>query len=198
MTEKNQIRQRIAQECARIIAEEGMTDYMMAKQKAVRRLRLQWNGPLPRNEEIDYALAEYHRLYRPAVQALHIKRLRAVAVDLMLFLHDFSPRLVGTVLNGNAGPFCPITLHLFAQAPEDVLITLMNGQIPFTEQSHESVSRKGCTTAHYPAIHFIFAGTNIILKLFPLDLLHSMPKKSGKEIASAALPAVRSLIAACH
>jgi hypothetical protein len=197
MAEKNQIRQRIAQECARIIAEEGMTDYMAAKQKAVQRLRLQWNGPLPRNEEIDYALAEYHRLYRSAVQALHIKRLRAVAVDLMQFLHDFSPRLVGTVLNGNAGPFCPITLHLFAQAPEDVLITLMDGQIPFTEQSHEIVSRNG-SAAHYPAVHFIFADTNIILKLFPLDLLHSMPKKNGKEIASALLPAVRSLIDECH
>jgi len=193
MAEKNRIRQRIAQECGRIIAEEGLTDYMAAKQKAVQRLRLQWNGPLPRNEEIDDALAEYHRLYRPAVQTLHIKRLRAVAVDLMQFLHDFSPRLVGTVLNGNAGPFCPITLHLFAQAPEDVLITLMNGQIPFTEQSHEIVSRNGSAT-HYPAVHFIFADTNIILKLFPLDLLHSMPKKNGKEITSAPLPAVRSLI----
>jgi hypothetical protein len=194
MAEKNQIRQRIAQECARIITEEGLTDYMAAKQKAVQRLRLQWNGSMPRNEEIDDALAEYHRLYRPAVQSLHIKRLRTVAVDLMQFLHNFSPRLVGTVLNGNAGPFCPITLHLFAQAPEDVLITLMDGQIPFTEQSHESLSRNRSATAHYPAVHFIFAGTNIILKLFPLDLLHSIPKKNGKEIASAALPAVRSLI----
>lgn len=197
MTEKNQIRERIAQECARIIAEEGMTDYMTAKQKAVQRLRLQWNGPLPRNEEIDDALAEYNRLYRPAIQALHIQRLRAVAVDLMQFLHGFSPRLVGAVLNGNAGPFCPITLHLFAPAPEDVLITLMDGQIPFTEQSHEIVSHNGSVT-HYPAVHFIFTDTNIILKLFPLELLHFMPKKNGKEIASAPLPAVRSLIDERH
>lgn len=146
MNARDQIRIRVAQTAARILAEEGIQDYFLAKQKAAARLGIPTLRNLPRNEEIDAALEEYHRLYRAQKQPRHIHRLRRLALEAMQFLQAFSPRLVGGVLEGYAGEFSPITLHLFPDSPEDVIKRLMEGQIPFSEKLLSVTTESGHAT----------------------------------------------------
>ena len=59
----NQQRVRIAQEAARIIREQGVRDYLVAKKKAAQRLAIFDRNVLPSNTEIAEALAEQQRLF---------------------------------------------------------------------------------------------------------------------------------------
>jgi hypothetical protein len=171
MRVKDRTRLRIAQEAARIMAEEGVHDRLPAKQKAAARLGVADARQLPRNEEIDAALEEYHRLYRSNVQRRHIARLRRLALEAMRFLKDFSPRLVGGVLEGSAGEFSPIILHLFPDSPEDVMRKLMDSKIPFQEEEAVPLfAGPNRAALAYPALCFWVDGVKVELALLPSAL----------------------------
>lgn len=110
----------IAQEAARIIEEQGLTNFRSAKEKAVTRLGLEQQGALPSNEEVEHALAERHRIFHGDTHEAHVARLRQAALDLMRPLDRFEPRLAGPVLNGSATEHAVVDLHVFSDAPEDV------------------------------------------------------------------------------
>ncbi len=57
------LRRALAQEAARLMAEHGIHDFLTAKRKAAERFGVADNGALPRNTEIETALAEYQRLF---------------------------------------------------------------------------------------------------------------------------------------
>lgn len=182
-------RLQVAQESARIIVEEGVSDYHAAKQKAVARLHMNYAAVLPSNHEIDQALTEYHKIYRASEQRAYIDFLRSVALKAMRYLDVFSPRLVGAVLDGNAGKFSSITLHLFPESPEDVMISLMRSGIPFAEASHEVIDSRGNKDT-FPAFNFIFDETPIELKIFSPSNLRQTPKT----LRRASIASIEALI----
>ncbi len=139
METHSRIRQHIAQACARIIVEEGISQYALAKKKAIHRLGLEGNQDLPSNEEIDLALQEYHRIFRFMKQPQFIRKLQEIALETMELFEDFSPRLVGPVLEGTAGDHSPILLHLFPETPEEVLLKINQVGIPFREMPFADV-----------------------------------------------------------
>lgn len=110
----------IANEAARLIQEQGMTDFRAAKDKAVERLGLRSAGPLPSNGEIERALAERNRIFRGDDHDDHLQDLRRAALWIMRSLEVFNARLVGAVLSGNATPHSTIDLHVFSDSPEAV------------------------------------------------------------------------------
>ena len=57
------LRRALAQEAARLMAEHGIHDFLTAKRKAAERFGVTDNGALPKNTEIETALAEYQRLF---------------------------------------------------------------------------------------------------------------------------------------
>lgn len=110
----------VANEAARLIQEQGLTDFRAAKAKAVERLGLRSAGPLPSNEEIEIALAERIRIFRGDDHHHHLRELREAALRVMELLQTFHARLVGAVLSGNATQHSTIDLHVFSDSPEDV------------------------------------------------------------------------------
>jgi len=60
----NQVRERIAKEAARLMCEAGISDFQLAKRKALQRLRIPEHRGLPSNEEIEAAVSEYQRIFR--------------------------------------------------------------------------------------------------------------------------------------
>ncbi|HFC53178.1 MAG TPA: hypothetical protein ENJ43_01960, partial [Gammaproteobacteria bacterium] len=128
---KQQIRIRISQEAARLMVEHGIRDYRTAKQKAALRLGVADSRSLPRNEEIEAARLEHQRLFDSQQQPRRLRRMRATALQAMRLLDNFQPRLVGAVLNGSAGRYDPVTLHLFCDTAEEVALLLMEREIPF-------------------------------------------------------------------
>lgn len=114
----NRSRQVVAQEAARIIVNQGIRDYGLAKKKAAERLGLTNRGSLPGNVEIERAVAEHHQLFGGDGHAAMLRALRMSALSAMEMLDEFTPRLVGPVLNGTADENSAINLHVFADAAE--------------------------------------------------------------------------------
>src|SRR6202045_3356897 len=102
-TRSDNLRRALAQEAARIMAEHGVRDFLIAKRKAAERFGVTDGAALlPKNSEIESALAEYQRLFGGAspLQSLHAQR--RAALSAMRYLREFEPRLVGAVLAGTA------------------------------------------------------------------------------------------------
>jgi hypothetical protein len=58
------IRERIAAAAARIMAEDGIDNFALAKRKAARQLGAESSNALPKNEEIEDQLRTYLSLYQ--------------------------------------------------------------------------------------------------------------------------------------
>lgn len=127
----HRIKTRLAQECARIMAEEGIQDFRIAKHKAALRLAVSDRVVLPDNAAIEQALLDYQRLFQADRHTASLHSLRETALEAMRWLVDFRPRLVGAVLNGTAGPSASIHLHLFADTAKDVVMFLVEERISF-------------------------------------------------------------------
>jgi hypothetical protein len=97
-------------------------------------------------------------------------------------------------VNGSAGRFSPIRLHLFPHAPEDVMMKLMDTRIPFEEKSH-SLPRDAEYPGDLPALHFCVDGTRVELLLFPHAWkARSLPKKGGQQAGGNAKEVERLML----
>jgi hypothetical protein len=133
MTRENldHIRQMIAQQAARMMAEDGINDFAYAKKKAGRQLGVSESSVLPTNAEIEEEIRLYHNIYNADEQPLELAKLRKAALLTMQLFERFNPHLTGSVLDGTAGKFSQTNIHLFADSAKDVEIFLLSQQIPF-------------------------------------------------------------------
>ncbi|HEX6296444.1 MAG TPA: hypothetical protein VFZ74_07680 [Burkholderiales bacterium] len=133
-TRQTGTRARIAAAAARLMAEDGIDDFALAKRKAARQLGATDAQALPANDEIEAELNAYRALYEPEEHAERIAELRGIALDAMCALERFRPYLTGPVLKGTAGPYAGIELQLFPESPKDVEIYLLDRNIPYATQ----------------------------------------------------------------
>jgi hypothetical protein len=125
------LRERLAQESARLMIEHGIADFGLAKRKAAERFAVRSAGALPTNAEIEQCLAERQRIFEPQTHSARIDELRRAAADVMDMLAAFEPRLAGAVLAGTATINTPIELHVFSATPEAVADTLAQNGVTF-------------------------------------------------------------------
>ena len=125
------IRQMIAQQAARMMAEDGINDFAYAKKKAGKQLGVSESSALPTNAEIEEEIRLYHNIYNADEQPLELAKLRKAALMTMQLFERFNPHLTGSVLDGTAGKFSQSDIHLFADSAKDVEIFLLSQQIPF-------------------------------------------------------------------
>ena len=128
------MRARIAAAAARIMAEDGIDDFALAKRKAARSLGAPATEALPGNDEIEAELRAYLALYQAEEHPQRIAELREVALDAMRALERFHPYLTGPVLKGTAGPYAEIELQLFPESSKDVELLLLERDISFETQ----------------------------------------------------------------
>ncbi len=157
---------RIAQLSARIIVEEGVDDYAVAKRKASERLGLDWRKFLPDDNTVTAALQEYHRIFRFQRQDEFIYRSRKTALEAMELLEGFFPRLTGGVLEGTAGEHNPIVLNLYPEIPEEVVWKLAGTGIRFRE-APDLVLKHGKGRMEIPVLMLEWDGRLIEVRLYP-------------------------------
>jgi hypothetical protein len=119
----------IASAAARLMAEDGITDYHHAKKKAARQLGLPDNSAFPDNAEVEAELRAYRSLYQGEEHEELIGLMRHTALELLDLLADFNPYLTGSVLDGTAGEHSHIDILLFADSAKEVEIFLLNRAI---------------------------------------------------------------------
>ena len=190
------LRRALAQEAARIMAQHGIHDFLIAKRKAAERLGVTDASALPRNTEIEAALVEYQRLFDAAGHDESLTAQRRAAARAMRFLADFEPRLVGPVLSGTATAHAPVQLHLFADRPENVALRLLDRGI-----AHEVTERRLRVDAErvrpYPGLRFEFGEQEFDVTVFPLDGIRQAPVSpvDGKPMRRADADEVEVLLA---
>ena len=195
-----ELRLRLAREAARVLAEEGIRDYLAAKRKAMDRLnvdRAQSRRVLPNNVEIQEALGEHQRLFQSQSQPERLRELRETALQAMRLLEGFSPRLVGGVLDGSATLHAGVNLHVFADPPEAVLMFLMDQGIP-VETDERRLRRHDGSYASYPVYRFLAGDVSVDITLFE-DRERAHPPRSpvdGGPMPRASLAEVEALLLA--
>jgi hypothetical protein len=191
------MRQAIAREAARLMIEHGHEDYGLAKRKAAERFGVTDLAVLPRNTEIEQALAEHQRLFVPEAHASELSAMRSAALAAMRLLEEFEPRLVGPLLSGTATAHNDITLHLFADTPETVAVRLIDRGI-----RHEIAERRFRMQRDeieaFPAVRFTAGEHDIDATIFPRDGIRQAPPGpvDGKPMRRATLAEVEGLVGA--
>ena len=127
------MREQLAHQAAKLMAEDGITDHAFAKRKAARQLGASDTQHLPSNEEIDTALHSFRSLFQSESHPGILRQLREEALATMRLLTKFHPYLTGSVLSGTAGAQSDINLMLFSDDEKAVLLFLLKRNIEFAD-----------------------------------------------------------------
>ena len=160
------LRMEIAHAAAKIMAVDGINDYLSAKKKAAMQLGIHQKKYMPANIEIEQALMDYQRLFQQDSQPRHLQTLRQTAVNAMRLLEPFEPLLVGPVLSGTATKHSAVMLHLFCDEPEQIRFFLDERGIPYADDESTVRNHPGELTP-YPALRFLAEQIPVILVIMP-------------------------------
>jgi hypothetical protein len=190
------LRQQLADEAARLMAEHGIQDFAQAKRKAAERLGVRaGEGALPSNAQVQECLVERQRIFEPEVHDRRLAKLRLVAANVMGLLDGFRPKLVGAVLEGTATQTSAIELHVFSDAPEAVAAVLEGSGL----RLHDSQRRYRFgreLVEQIPGYDLVVDDEELQVMVFP----ERGPKHSplspvdGKPMRRASRPAVLALL----
>jgi len=160
------LREQLAQEAARLIVDHGMHDYGQAKRKAALRFGVRESSALPSNSEIESSVIERQRIFEPDLHQRRVTAMRLLAVEIMAFLFEFQPRLVGPVLAGTVTDNSPLELHVFTDSPEAVLNELeVQGIKSRNCQRRYRVNGQGISII--PGFRFSRDGDRVYVIVFP-------------------------------
>jgi hypothetical protein len=185
----------LAQEAARIIVEQGIQDYRLAKTKAADRLGMSERGSLPRNSEIEHAVSEHLKLFGRESHLDLLRILREAALSAMELLAPFTPRLVGPVLHGTAAANSAVNLHVFSDSAELVAQTLRDRSVQFRIYERRIKSRRDHTET-FSGFRFTHDNSSIEATVFPVDGVRQAPISpvNGKPMQRADKNAVLELL----
>jgi len=191
------LRTLLAQEAARIMADDNVLDFQMAKRKAAHRLGVSATRNLPGNQEIEQALHEYQRLFQADSQPDYLRQSRETALSAMRLFSKFEPRLVGAVLAGTAGQYTEVEIHVYADTPERVQFFLMQQDIPY-ESCERRVQYKRGDYQTQPAYRFVAGEVRVLLLVFSTDGTHQPPlsQVDGRPMQRADIAALAQLLSA--
>jgi hypothetical protein len=191
------LRRALAQEAARLMAEHGIQDFLSAKLKAAERFGVMEKNALPRNAEIEAALAEYQSLFGADSHDESLHAQRVVALQAMRYLEEFEPRLVGAVLSGTATEYSDVQLHLFTDRAESVAIKLMDEGIPH-EVTERRVKMNAERVLACPGVRFEIDAQPVEATVFPVDGIRQAPVSpvDGKPMRRANVDELEALIGA--
>jgi len=127
------MREQLAHQAAKLMAEGDISDYAFAKRKAARQLGASDTQHLPSNQEVEDALHSYRLLYQHESHPAILYQLREEALAAMRMFEQFHPYLTGSVLSGTAGEQSDINLMLFSDDAKAVLLFLLKHDIEFED-----------------------------------------------------------------
>jgi hypothetical protein len=190
------LRAEIAARAARLIAEDG-ADYATAKRKAARLVA--GDDParpnlLPDNAEIEEEVRKYQALFLGASQPAQLRRLRALALEVMEQLEQFRPYLTGAAMNGTAGEHDDVHLQLFADSAKDVIIFLLDRDVNI--EISETPHFKGGRHDPVETVSFHWRKQQVHAELYEMnDLRGALKPRADGRPQRADIDAVRAMLA---
>lgn len=188
------MRARIAAAAARLMAEDGVDDFALAKRKAARQLGAGDTQSLPANEEVEAELRAYQALYQGDEQRDRVRALREVALAAMRALAAFRPYLSGPVLKGTAGRYADVDLQLFTDDLKAVELFLLNRNMPY--EVSEAHHYCGDEVRPVPILRIDWDDVPVNLAVYAAKDERAALKATpgGRSIERASIPAVSGLL----
>ena len=195
-SKQQQMRARIAAAAARLMAEDGVEDFALAKRKAARQLGAEDTRSLPKNEEIEAELRAYQSLYQGEEQRERIQYLRQRALEAMHLLERFRPYLAGSVLSGTAGRYSDIDLQLFTDDGKAVEHFLLSRNIVYDISDERRFA--GDQARAVSVLKVDWQGVPLNLAIYTLKEERGTLKATwaGRPIERAGIQAVTQLLSA--
>jgi hypothetical protein len=188
------MRSRLAAAAARIMAEDGIDDFALAKRKAARTLGATDTHSMPGNDEIEAELRAYQALYQHDEQRERLAILREAALGFMHQLARFRPYLTGAVLAGTAGRHAGVDLQLFTDDSKGVEIFFIDAGLP-TEGREQRLWR-GDELRVVPVIRLDWEGIPVSIAVLDARDERSVLRQTpgGRALERASLATVAALI----
>lgn len=188
------MRRDIASLAARLMAEDGIGDYGLAKRKAAKQLRAPDSEALPTNQEIEAALRAYQAVFQEEELQQRLAVLRRSALAMMRLLEAFRPYLTGPALDGTAGRYAEAEIALFVDSAKEVEIFLLDRGIAF---KHQDIRHAG-PAAPEARLRLDDGDQTILLSIYPqaLERQRRRNPRTGQIDARARADAVAALLGA--
>lgn len=188
----------IAEEAARLMMDEDVTEYLTAKQMAADTIcgaRTGSEVPLPSNGEIHAAIVARATFVEGRRRQERLRHLRCVAAEVMTQLSAFEPRLIGSVATGAIHAGSDVDIQMFCDR-QDTLERALRELGHVAERLEHPGERDGRahTYVHY---HFEVRGADVELSVYPLEERRVVRCSSidGKPIDRVPLGRLKALIA---
>lgn len=168
------MRRLVAHEAARMMSEQGIDDFYLAKRKAADRLGVTEQSGLPRNAEIEAALVENQRIFNAGRHAGRLSAYREAARDALASFAEFQPRATGAVLSGALAEGADLELHFFSDTPENVSLRFIEAGIPYRLVDRR-LRISGNGYQRYPGYRFLAGDVPVLVLVFPSDGIRQAP-----------------------
>ncbi|WP_020407519.1 hypothetical protein [Hahella ganghwensis] len=196
-----EIRQLLTREAARLMHEESVEQYLDAKRMASKRLlgkgTKYLTKYLPSNGEI---AEELHRISKFHMEENHqstLFEMRMLAMDIMVKLAPFWPRLIGSVSTGRIRQGSDIDIHVFCDHPEQLYQHL--DELGWGYETRQISIQRNSRQVEYT--HIYLAGEYPIeLSVYPANDIRVTGRSStdGKPINRLSASRLRELIEEEH
>ena len=180
------MREQLAHQAARLMAEDGITDYSYAKRKAARQLGAEDTQHMPSDDEVDAALHSYRLLFQQDSHPDVLRQLREQALATMSMLEPFHPYLTGSVLNGSAGMQSDINLIIYSDDEKAVMMHLLKHQLTFENGAWRTFLAGRAQTIPSFTLQ-TETGVPVHLAILPENLRYSGGRKTETHADRAAL-----------
>ena len=186
------LRREIAALAARMIAEDGISDYGFAKRKAARQLGAVNADELPNNAEIEAEVRTYLSVFQDEEHLERQMVMRLAAVEIMRELQPFRPYLTGAVLDGTAGRYSEIEIDLFPESAKEVEIFFLNNNVAYEHRE----PRRNQPDAPEAILVFDWDDIPVKLRIYSPDIerLTRRGPHGTRQMERARLAAVEALI----
>lgn len=189
---RSNLRREIAALAARMIAEDGITDYGFAKRKAARQLGAVNADELPNNAEIEAEVRTYLAVFQDDEHLERQHAMRIAAAEIMRELEAFRPYLTGAVLEGTAGRYSDVEIDLFPESAKEVEIFFLNNNVAYEHRE----PRRNQPDAPEAILVFDWDDIPVKLRIYSPDIerLTRRGPHGTRQMERARLAAVEALI----
>ncbi len=187
---RSPLRREIAALAARMIAEDGISDYGFAKRKAARQLGAVNADELPNNAEIEAEVRNYLALFQDEEHHERQQAMLAAAAEVMRELEPFRPYLTGAVLEGTAGRYSEVELDLFPESAKEVEIFLINQDVNYEHRE----PRRTLPDAPEAILVFDYGEVPFRLRIYGPEGDRSSRRNGNRPIERARLATVETLL----
>lgn len=189
---RSNLRREIAALAARMIAEDGISDYGFAKRKAARQLGAVNADELPNNAEIDAEVRTYLSVFQDEEHLERQQVMRIAAAEVMRELDAFRPYLTGAVLEGTAGRYAEVEIDLFPESAKEVEIFFLNHGVAYEHRE----PRRNQPDAPEAILVFDWGDVPVKLRIYSPDVerLSRRSPHGARQMERARLATVEALI----